>query len=71
MKSVAVRRDRRGEGIAVALKRHTLAFAAAHGIREVYTWTQRGNAAMRALNERLGYVARMESVSLVARLPLP
>ena len=31
-------------------------FAAEHGISEVYTWTQRDNADMRALNERLGYV---------------
>ena len=31
----------------------TLAWAAEHGIDEVYTWTQDGNAAMRALNTRL------------------
>ena len=43
----AVRRDWRGRGVATALKRMTLAWAAEHGIREVYTWTQRGNDDMR------------------------
>lgn len=67
----AVRRDRRGEGIAVLLKRCALACAAEHGIREVYTWTQRGNDAMRRLNERLDYVTRAESITVRAPLPLP
>lgn len=66
----AVRRDRRGRGIASALKRHALAFAAANGVREVYTWTQRGNADMRRLNEHLGYATRTESISVRATLPL-
>ena len=51
------------------LKRRTLAFAAANGIREIYTWTQVGNADMRALNERLGYTTR--GMSLTIRGPLP
>ena len=46
----------RRRGLALVLKRLTLAFAAGNGIREVYTWTQLDNADMRALNERLGYV---------------
>ncbi|HUG29460.1 MAG TPA: GNAT family N-acetyltransferase [Candidatus Limnocylindria bacterium] len=46
----AVLRGWRGRGIASALKRTTLVFAAANGIREVYTWTQQGNADMRRLN---------------------
>jgi GNAT superfamily N-acetyltransferase len=66
-----VRRDRRGRGIALALKRMELAWAAANGFREVVTWTQRGNDAMRRLNERLGYVHRDESVTMLAPLPLP
>jgi GNAT superfamily N-acetyltransferase len=66
-----VRRDRRGRGIAFALKRMELAWAAAHGLREVVTWTQRGNDAMRRLNERLGYAYRSESVTMLAPLPLP
>ena len=66
----AVRRDFRGRGVASALKRTTLAWASRNGIREVYTWTQRGNADMRQLNERLGYVTRSESLSMRAPLPL-
>ena len=66
----AVRRDFRGRGVASALKRTTLAWASRNGIREVYTWTQRGNADMRQLNEHLGYVTRSESLSMRATLPL-
>jgi mycothiol synthase len=67
----AIRRDWRRRGVAAALKRATLAWGAANGIREVYTWTQRGNDDMRALNEHLGYVTRSESISVRAPLPLP
>jgi GNAT superfamily N-acetyltransferase len=67
----AVRRDWRGRGVASALKRTTLAWAAAHGIREIYTWTQRGNDEMRRLNEHLGYVYRDVSITVRAPLPLP
>jgi RimJ/RimL family protein N-acetyltransferase len=67
----AVDRSWRRRGLATALKRLTLAYAAEHGIREVYTWTQRDNADMRALNKRLGYVTRAESITVRGRLPLP
>lgn len=60
----AVRRDWRGRGLAVHLKLLTLAWAADHGITEVYTWTQDGNAAMRALNTRLGYATTRVGVQL-------
>jgi mycothiol synthase len=66
----AVRRDWRGRGVASALKRMTLAWAAANGFTEVYTWTQRGNDDMRRLNEHLGYVTRTESILVRAPLPL-
>jgi N-acetylglutamate synthase-like GNAT family acetyltransferase len=66
----AVRRDWRRRGIASALKRTALAFAAEQGLSEVYTWTQRGNADMRRLNEHLGYVTRSESLTVRAPLPL-
>jgi mycothiol synthase len=65
-----VRRDWRGRGVALALKLHTLAWAAGHGITEVYTWTQRGNDDMRRLNERLGYAYRSETINLRAPLPV-
>jgi hypothetical protein len=48
----------------VHLKLVTLAWAAEHGIEEVYTWTQDGNAAMRALNTRLGYATTRVGVQL-------
>ena len=35
----------RGKGVATALKRRQLAWAAAQGISEIVTWTQEGNAA--------------------------
>jgi len=62
----AVRREWRGRGVASALKRATLVWAAEHGLREVYTWTQQGNADMRRLNEHLGYVNRLQSITMRA-----
>ena len=66
----AVARRWRRRGLASALKRMTLHFAASHGIREVYTWTQVRNADMRALNERLGYGQGHESITVRGPLPL-
>jgi len=54
----AVVRSHRRHGIATALKRTQLAWAAEHGYRELVTYTQEGNVAMRAINEKLGYVER-------------
>jgi mycothiol synthase len=64
----AVRRDWRGRGLAIHLKLVTLAWAAEHGIAEVYTWTQDGNAAMRALNTRLGYETTRVGIQLARPL---
>jgi GNAT superfamily N-acetyltransferase len=66
----AVRRDWRRRGVATALKRTTLSWAAANGFTEVYTWTQRDNDAMRALNAHLGFRARSASIRMQAALPL-
>lgn len=66
----AVRRDWRGRGIAIHLKQRTLAWAAEHEVTEVYTWTQDGNAAMRALNTRLGYATTRTGIQLARPLPL-
>ena len=51
----AVRRSHRRRGIALALKRAQIAWAAEHGYTEIVSSTVDGNAAMRAVNERLGY----------------
>ena len=48
----------RGKGLGTALKRRQLAWAAAHGLREIVTWTQDANRAMRHVNTSLGYVTR-------------
>jgi GNAT superfamily N-acetyltransferase len=66
----AVRREWRGKGVAAALKRLSLAWAAENGITEVYTWTQKGNEDMRRLNEHLGFGYGAVSISVRAPLPL-
>jgi GNAT superfamily N-acetyltransferase len=66
----AVRRDWRARGIAAHLKRLTLHWAAGHGLREIYTWTQLGNVSMTRLNEHLGYVTTQTSITLSRPLPL-
>ena len=65
-----VRRDWRRRGLAEALKRSKLAWAAANGVEQIATWTQTGNEAMRALNERLGYTDRSVSITVRAELPI-
>jgi GNAT superfamily N-acetyltransferase len=51
----AVRKSHRRRGLATALKRAQIAWADGHGYREIVTSMVDGNAAMRAVNERLGY----------------
>jgi mycothiol synthase len=64
----AVRRDWRRRGLASALKRAELSWAADHGLHEIYTWTQEGNEAMRRVNEQLGYENRAVSLTMCTRL---
>lgn len=66
----AVRRDWRGRGVASHLKRRTLRWAADHGVREIYTWTQAGNFPMLRLNEQLGYAIGHTSITLARPLPI-
>lgn len=51
----ATRRTHRRRGIATALKQTQIAWAAAHGCRELITFTQDGNEGMRTINLMLGY----------------
>jgi GNAT superfamily N-acetyltransferase len=67
----AVRRDRRGRGIARALKLAAIRLAAEQGLTELYTWTQERNVPMRRLNSSLGYVDRGVSITVRGALPLP
>jgi mycothiol synthase len=64
-----VRRDRRGRGIARALKRAQLHWASTNGVVELVTWTQKGNEAMQALNASLGYENRSRVLTMQGPLP--
>ena len=57
-----IRRDFRGRGIAQVLKRAQIAAAKAAGYERLRTQNDLANAPMRAVNERLGYRARLEWV---------
>ena len=59
-----VLRSHRRRGIAEALKREQIRWAAAHGYKRLITWTQEGNDAMRNLNLKLGYRERLASLSV-------
>jgi GNAT superfamily N-acetyltransferase len=65
-----VARGWRRRGLGKALKQRELAWAKQAGLHEVVTWTQRGNDAMRAVNERLGYEYRDTAITMSASLPL-
>jgi hypothetical protein len=39
-------------------------------VEEIYTWTQVGNAPMRSLNEKLGYVTTRSSITVSKTTPL-
>lgn len=64
-----VRRDRRGRGIARALKGAQLHWASQHGVVQLVTWTQRHNGAMQALNRSLGYVDREKVITYQGPVP--
>ena len=64
-----VRRDRRGRGIARALKGAQLHWASQHGVVQLVTWTQRYNGAMQALNRSLGYVDREKVITYQGPVP--
>jgi len=51
----AVLRSHRRRGIATAMKRAQIAWAAEHGYREIVSDMVEGNEGMRAVNRRLGY----------------
>ena len=51
----AVRRSHRRRGLATALKNAQIRWAADNGYSELVSDMVEGNAAMRAVNERLGY----------------
>ena len=52
----------RRRGLAEKVKRASLRWAGERGIRAVWTTNDETNAAMLAINQRLGYVSRMRRV---------
>lgn len=66
-----VRRDRRGRGVARALKQAQLHWASSSGVVELRTWTQKGNEAMQALNRSLGYADVSRVITYQGALPGP
>jgi mycothiol synthase len=64
----AVLRSHRGQGIATALKQALLRWASEHRYSELTTWTQDGNAAMQAVNRKLGYRPRPAVINVRRRL---
>ena len=63
-----VARTHRGRGIAQTLKQACVRWAADAGYRELVTWTQQGNGAMQAVNERVGF--RPGHVSITVEGPV-
>jgi mycothiol synthase len=64
-----VARTHRGRGIAQALKQACVHWAAGAGYRELVTWTQQGNDAMQAVNERVGFRRGAVSITVEGSLP--
>ncbi len=60
----AVRRAWRGRGIAVALKRATIAWAIEHGLTALETGNDQENVAMRAVNGGLGYAPLPDEITM-------
>jgi mycothiol synthase len=58
----AVKKSHRRRGLATALKRAQIAWAREHGYAEIDSSMVEGNAAMRGVNERLGYVQLPASI---------
>jgi GNAT superfamily N-acetyltransferase len=67
----AVRPAWRGRGIATVLKRATIAWAIANGVRTLETGNDESNAPMRAVNLALGYRPQPDYVALQGPLPEP
>ena len=57
------------KAIGTALKQTQIAWAASHGYRELITFTQQGNEAMRRVNEKLGYVEQPAWLTMRRNVP--
>jgi RimJ/RimL family protein N-acetyltransferase len=66
-----VARTHRGRGIAQALKQACVHWAAAAAYRELVTWTQQGNDAMQAVNDRVGFRPGLVSITVEGPVAVP
>ena len=66
-----VARTHRGRGIAQVLKQVCVRWAADAGYRELVTWTQQGNDAMQAVNERVGFRPGKVSITVEGPVAVP
>ena len=63
-----VRREHRRQGIAAALKFHTLSYAKEHGFQAIETGSDSANEAILALNESVGFRKAYAWVTFEKRL---
>ena len=66
--TTGVREPHRGRGIAMALKLATIDYARTHECPQIRTWNEINNAAMLAINERLGFVRTPAWITYEKRL---
>ncbi len=60
-----VRREYRGQGVALALKLKTIEYARVHGYEVIKTWNESGNVGMLTINNKLGFVRRPAWITFV------
>jgi GNAT superfamily N-acetyltransferase len=60
-----VRREYRGQGVAMALKLKTIEYAKTHGYEVIKTWNDSANVGMLTINNKLGFVRQPAWITFV------